>query len=264
MDFTTLRSDAEYFAKEAGTLLCKLQKQARITVEKGTHDYATSADQASEELLLSRIQGKYPGHNILSEEKGIIDHGSDYTWIVDPLDCTKEYFRQLPEFNVLLAVEYKGEIVVGVIYMPANKDIYAAAKEAGATCNGIPIHVSSVARLSQSIVGTYLIAKRSTQMQKDQYYKTLELLRDKVLATRPIFDETWMMTRLAIGGYDGFYFPGFNLGGWWDVAPGFLIVEEAGGLVTNTKGEKIVHRDISDGVVISNKKIHKALLALYN
>src|SRR3954451_14371485 len=141
-------------AREAGALLMQYFHQGLKIEYKGDADLVTAADRASETLIRERIRAQFPSHDVLGEEQGLADTGSEYRWYVDPLDGTTNFAHGFPVFCVSMALDHKGERVAGVVYDPTRDEMFASQKGSGATLNGKPVHVSRTARLAESLVAT--------------------------------------------------------------------------------------------------------------
>ncbi len=240
-------------AREAGALLMEYFRQ-RVKIEyKGDVDLVTVADRKSEALILERIRGEFPSHDVMGEEGTRIETGSEYKWYVDPLDGTTNFAHGYPVFCVSLAVERKGKRVVGVIYDPTRDEMFSAEKGSGAQLNGERIRVSSTSRLAESLVATGFPSHKRHKNPNIYFYHQLTLRSHGV---RRAGSAALDLCNVAAGRYDGFW--EFNLNPW-DTAAGVLMVEEAGGRVTDFSGGpfQIASRE----TVASNGLIHDALLA---
>ena len=144
----------EEIAREAGALLMEYFRQ-RVTIEyKAEADLVTVADRKSELLIRERLRERWPSFDILGEEGGLQDTGSDYRWYVDPLDGTTNFAHGFPVFCVSMGLEYKGERIAGVIYDPTRDELFAAERGGGAFLNQQPIRVSKIDRLAECLVAT--------------------------------------------------------------------------------------------------------------
>src|SRR5580698_2112858 len=151
---TEVVSIATQIAREAGALLMQYFRQHVAIEYKGDADLVTIADRKSEALIRERIREHWPTHDILGEEGGLQDTGSDYRWYVDPLDGTTNFAHGFPVFCVSMALEYKQRIIAGVVFDPTRKELFAAEQGSGAFLNQQPIRVSQTANLSESLVAT--------------------------------------------------------------------------------------------------------------
>jgi myo-inositol-1(or 4)-monophosphatase len=240
-------------AKDAGRLL-RDRVGTRIDIDhKGSINLVTDVDLASERLIREAISTYYPRHEILGEEGGLTESGSEYRWIVDPLDGTTNYAHGYPIFCVSIALECKGEIVLGVVYDPMRDELFTAESGGGAALNNRPIHVSKTAELMQGLLSTgfpYDI-KTSKLTNLDHWanfaMNAQALRRDGAAALDLCY--------VACGRFDGFW--ELNLSPW-DTAAGALIVTEAGGRVTNFSGGPF--SNYKPEVVASNGLIHDRML----
>jgi len=248
-----LLSTMESIAREAGALLMGHFRR-RVKIEyKGDADLVTIADRESEALILDRIRRNFPSHDVIGEEGTRIDTGSDYKWYVDPLDGTTNFAHSFPVFCVSLAVEYKGQRIAGVVYDPTRDELFAVEKGGGARLNGEPIHVSSTQRLADSLVATGFPSHKRHKNPNIYFYHQITLRSHGV---RRAGSAALDLCNVAAGRFDGFW--EFNLNPW-DTAAGVLLVEEAGGRVTDFSGGpfQIASRE----TLASNGLIHDALLA---
>jgi len=263
-ELKTLQLFAERTAIEAGKILLRYKAKAKVVTRKTDfHDVATEADIASEKFILGEISRHYPGHSVLAEESGQSSQSSQYTWIIDPLDGTKEYVRGLNTYNVSIALEYRGGIVAGTVYKPETRETYFAGRGLGVRYNGRKVHCSQVSSLKDSHVYTHLPKYNDTESDRKKSLSMLEMVVSHAHRVRTLADDVISLAYIAQGASEGFYlistFPK-----WWDVAAGILMVEEAGGKVTDMYGKPIKNRDLSKGIVASNGKIHEELLKIIN
>jgi myo-inositol-1(or 4)-monophosphatase len=239
-------------AREAGTLLMGYFDQ-HIKIEyKGEADLVTAADRASEKLIRERIRQRWPGHDILGEEEGLVDTGSEYRWYVDPLDGTTNFAHGFPVFCVSMALEYKGKRIAAVIYDPTRDEMFTAEQGSGAYLNQQRIHVSKVARLAEALVATGFPSHKRHKNPNIYFYHQITLHTHGV---RRAGSAALDLCCVACGRFDGFW--EFNLNPW-DTAAGVLIVEEAGGKVTNFAGGPFELN--SRETLASNGLLHAALM----
>jgi len=242
-------------ARDAGRLL--LEKFGRITDirKKGDINLVTEADLASEALIIERIKSYYPKHSILAEESGeaVVTGGdASWKWIIDPLDGTTNYAHGYPCFCVTIALEHNGEIVTGVTFDPTRDELFAAEYGQGATLNGKPIRVSAAERLSDSLVVTGFPYNFKSKLNFERH------LTEFMLGSRGVRRDGSAaidMAYVACGRFDGFWEEGLNP---WDVAAGYLLIEEAGGRVSNYDGSK--YSIYTPPIVASNGLIHSQML----
>jgi len=245
-------SGAADIAREAGALLMEFFRQ-RVNVEyKGEADLVTVADRKSEALIRERIRERWPGHDILGEEQGLTDTGSDYRWYVDPLDGTTNFAHGFPVFCISLALEYKGGRIAGVIYDPTRDELFAAEKGSGATLNGQSIAVSRTANLAECLVATGFPSHKRHKNPNIYFYHQITL---KTHGVRRAGSAALDLCCVACGRFDGFW--EFNLNPW-DTAAGVLLVEEAGGRVTTFDGGPFQLN--SRETLASNGLVHEVLV----
>src|SRR5260370_11026464 len=239
-------------AREAVALLMEYFDQ-NIKIEyKGEADLVTAADRKSETLIRERIRALWPGHDILGEEEGLRDTGSEYRWYVDPLDGTTNFAHGFPVFCVSLALQHKNETIAGLCYDPTRDELFAAERGKGAYLNDRPIHVSKISKLSESLVGTGFPSHKRHKNPNIHFYHQLTLRSHGV---RRAGSAAVDLAYVACGRFDGFW--EFNLNPW-DTSAGVVLVREAGGVVGNFSGGPF---DISSREVLaSNGLIHEELL----
>jgi myo-inositol-1(or 4)-monophosphatase len=250
-------------AREAGALLMHYFHQ-HIKIEyKGEADLVTAADRAAEALIRDRIRAQWPTHDVLGEEQGLSDRGSDYRWYVDPLDGTTNFAHGYPVFCVSMGLEYqeldqrsagqRASRIAAVIYDPTRNELFTAEQGRGARLNGEAIHVSKTPALKESLLATGFPSHKRHKNPNIFFYHQITLHTHGV---RRAGSAALDLCNVASGRYDGFW--EFNLNPW-DTAAGVLIVEEAGGKVTRFDGSPFELN--SRETVASNGLLHDALLA---
>jgi myo-inositol-1(or 4)-monophosphatase len=243
-------------AREAGALLMQYFHQGLKIEYKGDADLVTAADRAAEALIRQRITEQFPGHDVLGEEQGLNDQGSDYRWYVDPLDGTTNFAHGYPVFCVSMALDHRsgavGTRVAGVVYDPTRDELFSAQQGGGAQLNGQPIHVSKASQLKECLLATGFPSRKRHQNPNIHFYHQITLHTHGV--RRP-GSAALDLCNVASGRFDGFW--EFNLNPW-DTAAGVLIVEEAGGKVSRFDGSEF--RIDSSETVASNGLVHDALL----
>jgi myo-inositol-1(or 4)-monophosphatase len=244
-------------AREAGALLMHyFQKHIKIEY-KGDADLVTAADRASEALIRERIQQQFPGHDVLGEEQGLNDQGSDYRWYVDPLDGTTNFAHGYPVFCVSMALEYResqkqARRIAGVVYDPTRDELFSAEQGRGAHLNGAPMQVSQTAHMKETLLATGFPSQKRHKNPNIHFYHQITL---RTHGVRRAGSAALDLCNVASGRFDGFW--EFNLNPW-DTAAGVLIVEEAGGRVSLFDGSpfEIDSRE----TLASNKLLHPALV----
>jgi myo-inositol-1(or 4)-monophosphatase len=240
-------------AREAGALLMDYFHQHLKIEYKGDADLVTAADRAAEALIRDRIRAQWPGHDVLGEEQGLSDLGSEYRWYVDPLDGTTNFAHGYPVFCVSLGLEYRASRIAAVIYDPTRDELFTAEQGRGARLNGEAIQVSKTASLKESLLATGFPSHKRHKNPNIYFYHQITLHSHGV---RRAGSAALDLCNVAAGRFDGFW--EFNLNPW-DTAAGVLIVEEAGGKVTRFDGSPFELN--SRETVASNGLLHEALLA---
>ena len=239
-------------AREAGGLLMEYFTQHVRVEYKGEADLVTVADRKSEALIRERIGQLWPAHSILGEEQGLVETGSDYRWYVDPLDGTTNFAHGFPVFCVSMALEYKGSRIAGVVFDPTRNELFSAGQGIGAFLNGQRIHVSRVAKLAESLVATGFPSHKRHKNPNIFFYHQITL---RTHGVRRAGSAALDLCDVACGRFDGFW--EFNLNPW-DTAAGVLMVQEAGGKVTDFHGGPF--QIASHQTLASNGLVHEALL----
>lgn len=228
-----------------------------ISSKSSINDLVTEADHASEKAIFNIIQSQFPDHFILSEETGEIKQDSAYKWIIDPIDGTINFANGIPICCVSIGIEKEGEMILGAVYNPFMNELFFAEKGKGATLNEQTIQVSAETELIKSCLVTgfpyqYLDAANGP-------LQVFEKLIRKAVPVRRLGSAALDLCWTAAGRFDGFYEHKLQA---WDSAAGYLIVEEAGGKVTDLKGNQ--YNPYQPGIIATNGKIHQALQDLVN
>jgi myo-inositol-1(or 4)-monophosphatase len=221
---------------------------------KGEVDLVTEVDERAEQVIREALLGAYPTHGMLAEEGGGQVGEEDARWIVDPLDGTTNYAHGLPVFAVSIALERAGEVALGVVHDPMRDETFVAERGGGATLNGEPIRVSETEEPIRALVGTGLPYDREAMPGALELFGRFAGL---TRGMRRLGAAALDLCYVACGRLDCYY----ERGVWpWDVAAGSLLVTEAGGMVTDYRG------DASDlearEVVASNGRLHAAMVEL--
>jgi myo-inositol-1(or 4)-monophosphatase len=243
-------------AREAGALLMQYFQQGLKIEYKGDADLVTAADRASETLIRQRITEQFPGHDVLGEEQGLNDQGSDYRWYVDPLDGTTNFAHGYPVFCVSMGLELRtgteAKRIAGVVYDPTRDELFAAQKGQGAQLNAKPIHVSKASQLKECLLATGFPSHKRHKNPTIHFYHQITL---RTHGVRRAGSAALDLCNVASGRFDGFW--EFNLNPW-DTAAGVLLVEEAGGKVSRFDGSAFAID--SRETLASNGLVHDALL----
>lgn len=242
-------------AKKAGEVLLEnFRKDKKVEIKSGKVNIVTQADKKSERAILDIIQKEFPDHKIFSEEVGFLDSSSDYYWIIDPLDGTNPYSCGQFHFGVSIALLHKYEPFLGVIYLPVFREMFWAQKGKGAFLNGKRICVSRTKKLIEA----QLAIDYAYKNRKKNIMATYELAEE----TRRIYiysSSSFALASVACGRLDGHFHNAVP--GVYDVAAGTLLVQEAGGKVTDWEGNPIDWRKKRNiQFLATNNRIHSQIL----
>lgn len=242
-------------AREAGEIQRRYLSRDFRVIHKGEINLLTEVDLACEERIVSLIERYFPGDDILSEERAATERGSPNRWIVDPLDGTTNYAHRYPFFSTSIAYERSGEIVVGVVYSPVLDELFFAQKEKGAYMNGERIRVSKVAKITDALLSTGFPydLKINSENNIDHFVKCL--LRAQ--AVRRDGSAALNLAYVACGRFDAHWELRLNP---WDMAAGYLLVLEAGGMVTTMGGEEFTV--YKNSILATNGLIHEEMIEL--
>lgn len=265
MEFITL---AQSLARKAGTLiLSRMGEQVLAEEKSSSFDVVTQVDKDSEQLIREGILSEYPDHEILGEEDTFIAQKlledvlaavkkDTYMWIVDPLDGTNNFVQGIAGFTVSIALSYNGEILLGVVYDPCSDEMFYAVKNEGAYLNGKQIHVSDKAGLHTSVIATGFPSQMDARLA---VYNGLGKLIQRCRTIRSLGSAARHLAYVGAGRLDGFWENGLKT---WDVAAGVLIVQEAGGQVSDTSGNPYSLNTLH--IVSTNGQVHESLLDCLN
>jgi len=216
---------AEAAAHEAGKLLRQnFQRRQRVNAI-AAHDIKLEIDIQAQELITKLLLEEFPAHALYGEEGIVGDQSSEHQWIVDPLDGTVNYFYGIPHFCVSIALRLRSEIMVGVIYDPIRKEMWAGQKGEVPKLNGQPFHVSDRAELAEAVISVGL-AKTGETINAN--FPLLEQMIHRVRKCRVLGSAALDIAYVACGRFDAYIETGISL---WDIAAGWLLVENAGGTV---------------------------------
>lgn len=229
----------------------------KISNKEGINNLVTEADHASEKAIIDIIKKDFPDHFILSEEAGEMKMDSEYKWIIDPIDGTVNFANGIPICCVSIGLEHRSKMILGAVYNPHMNEFFFAEKNLGATLNDKKITVSNKTEVIKScmVTGfpyTYLDEPNGP-------IQVFEKLIRKGVPVRRLGSAAIDLCWVAAGRFDGFYEHKLAA---WDSAAGFLIVEEAGGKVTDFKGD--YYSPYQPHIVATNGKIHDELLEIIN
>ena len=245
-------------ARKAGNVI----NRASLDIEKlevrskGQSDFVTEVDRAAEEAIIQIIHDAYPDHAILAEESGTSGE-SEHQWIIDPLDGTTNFIHGFPQYSVSIAYAENGVVQQAVVYDPNRNELFTASRGRGAFLNERRIRVSKRIRLSEALVGTGF-PYRSFE-HADTYLKIFRELTEKTAGLRRPGSAALDLAYVACGRYDAF----FELGlAPWDFAAGCLMVQEAGGLISDFAGDAGFFE--SGNIVAGTPKVFSQLMQVIN
>lgn len=239
-------------AQEAGAVLREELERPPTIDYKGEFDLVTQADRRSEQVIVRRLQERFPQHAVAAEEGTGKETGSDYRWHVDPLDGTTNFAHKYPCFCVSMALARQNELLLGVIYNPVYQELFAAARGEGATFNGKKIHCSKVTSLKSSLLCTGFPNHKRLASPNIHYYWDFTLRSHGV---RRDGSAALDLAYVAMGRFDSFWEFGLNP---WDTAAGVVLVEEAGGKITDLQGQPYTLGGPT--ILASNGLIHEEMV----
>lgn len=237
-------------AKKASKVLLHHYGKKENVRQKSNKSLVSTADIGANKAIIKVIKKNFPNHSILSEETGFDNNKSDYKWVIDPLDGTHNFLHGIPFFGTSIALEYKGKAILGVLHFPVLKMTAIAEKGKGAFLNGKRLEVSSKNRLDHALVlieFSYRERREIINLIKKMAHKTIDLRNFGCAIYNLLF--------IASGKSDGYAVLSTNE---WDVAAGFLLVEESGGKITGLNGR--IYDLNQNKFLVSNGKIHNKLL----
>ena len=252
MNLSKEKATALLAAEEAAKVLKKYYGKKEFVKIKSNKSLVGAADIEANKAIIKVIKKNFPEHSILSEESPFEDNKSDYKWVLDPIDGTHNFLHEIPIFGTSIALEYKNEVVLGILNFPALGFMAVAEKGKGAFVNGKRIKVSKKNNLEHSFIlfeFSYANRKEKTSFLEKLIHETIDV--------RNFGSAIYHLLLVACGKADGFVIMSTHE---WDVAAGFLLVEEAGGKITDLNGKK--YKLNGHKFIISNRRIGDKLLAL--
>lgn len=242
-------------AREAGDMIIRaMPKLTSIRAEaKGAHDYTSEVDKKVEEAIIREIKRSFPNHSILAEESGAWGR-SQICWVIDPLDGTHNFLHGFPHFCVSIAQLEGDDPVVGVIYDPIRDEIFAASKGSGTTLNGRRVRVAQKLALDGALLCTGIPFREREHMES--HARQTRALMVRAEDVRRTGSAALDLAYVASGRLDGYWEIGLKP---WDIAAGALLVREAGGRITDFRGEPGFLK--SGNVVAANIKVGDEMLA---
>ncbi|MDR3331593.1 MAG: inositol monophosphatase [Synergistaceae bacterium] len=250
-------------AREAGALIKeRFGTRLEINQKDGGRDFVTEVDRQAQNVIAFILSGKFPEHLIIGEEDDELDSelGSladlqpdQYAWVVDPLDGTSNYIRNIPNYSVSITLVQGQDLKVGVIYIPQNDEIFYAEPGKGAWRNGKPIHVADNPNVASSMLGAGVPVL--DEKERQEMMKILSKVAPKCLSMRMSGSSSSSLAYVACGRFSALFESGMHP---WDILAGALLVTEAGGKVSNFSGGDFLVT--SSDILASNGQVHGELL----
>ncbi len=220
---------------------------------KRAKDFVTQVDQAAEQAIIEIVRKSYPEHGLLAEESGASGEHAEFVWIIDPLDGTTNFIHGFPQYCVSIGIRHRGALTHAVIYDPVRNELFTASKGRGAFLNDRRIRVSTLTRFGDALVGTGFPFKELTRL--DLYTRQLQTMMKTCAGVRRAGAAALDLAYVACGRLDAFWELGLSP---WDMAAGALLIQEAGGLVADLKGEQTFLE--SGDIATATPKVFTALL----
>lgn len=241
-------------ARSAGRILMRyLERTDRIAVtSKSRNDFVSEVDRGAEQAIIQELRSRYPDHAILAEESG--EHrGNEFQWVIDPLDGTTNYLHGFPQFSVSIALKYRNRLEQAVVYDPLREEMFTASRGQGAQMNDRRLRVAGRTSLEGALIGTGFPFRDHRHL--DAYLSMFKAMIQDTAGIRRPGSAALDFAYVAAGRLDGFWELGLAQ---WDFAAGALLVNEAGGKVTDLAGGD---RYLDTGNLIAgNLKVHQAML----
>ncbi|MGQ0644827.1 MAG: inositol monophosphatase family protein [Elusimicrobiota bacterium] len=242
--------------RAAGRIIRRFDKRPRRVSYKGPVNLVTEADKAADREILRLLKARFPGHNFLTEESIPSVSASAYRWIIDPLDGTTNFAHGIPHAAVSIGLEKNGRMVAGGILDPFKDELFLAVRGRGARLNGRPIRVSRASRLIDSLLVTGFPYDRLSRAAF--YVAPYEKFLTCTQEVRRLGAAALDLAYVACGRFDGYWEYKLHP---WDAAAGWLIVEEAGGKLTDYRGRPFA-MDGAGQTLCSNGRIHGAMVRI--
>jgi len=221
-------------ARRAGSLINRALLEGGLEIRaKNRNDFVTQVDRAAEQAIIDVIRRAYPEHSFIAEESGASAGARpEFQWVIDPLDGTTNYIHGFPQYCVSIALEHKGVLTQAVVYDPAKNELFTASRGRGAYLDDRRMRVSKCAQLADALVGTGFPFKELARI--DLYMRQLRTLMGACAGVRRAGAAALDLAYVAAGRLDAFWEMGLSR---WDMAAGALLIQEAGGLVSDLDGK---------------------------
>ena len=223
--------------------------------QKGRNDFVTDVDKIAESAIIDTIQEAFPAHDIITEESQLKLTGSEYCWIIDPLDGTNNFIHGLPYFSISIALQHNKETVVAVIYNPINDELFSAIKGSGAQLNSQRIRVATTKAMSHALIAAGFTNREGTDI--NTHTRATNQVLQSCSALRQTGSAALDLAHVACGRLDGYWASQLRP---WDIAAGTLLITESGGIVTDfNKG----NLKLSKGEIITGTpRVHAELVEI--
>jgi myo-inositol-1(or 4)-monophosphatase len=245
-------------ARKAGDIIARSCDQlGSLTVTtKSKNDYVSEVDQRAEQAIIETLAKAYPDHSILAEESG--QHsGNEFEWIIDPLDGTTNFLRGIPQYAVSIGLRHKGKFQQAVVYDPIKQELFTASRGEGAQLNNKRIRVSQCKGIDGALFGTGIPFREGHLDILDDYLGMMQAMIPGSAGIRRAGSAALDLAYVAAGRFDGFWEYDLNQ---WDMAAGVLLVEEAGGLVSDFSGGFEFME--SGNIIAATPKLFKEMLKI--
>jgi len=241
---------AQDVANSAGDILMRWWPETKVVSDKGTNDIVTNVDLEAEKFISAELKEAFPHHGIYGEEGAGDDPEKGWVWVIDPVDGTRNYASGIPFFSLVIALAKDGEVIVGVNYDPLNKEMFHAAYGMGAYLNEERIEVSTKGTLDRAMVGIDIAY--SSDSGTEDTFQTARKLWNRIGTVRLLGSSALGISYVAAGRTDLYFHHRLQP---YDQAAGLLLVEEAGGIITDRSGMRAGL--YSDGIIAASSQIHR-------
>lgn len=234
------------------TQLERVKVNQKSIAGQSRKELVSEVDLLAEQTIIEQLNAAYPEYNIISEEAGSIDRGSEFSWIIDPMDGTHNFLHGHPHCCVSIALKHEKEVIACVIYDANRNELFTARKGAGAQLDGRRIRVSEISKLTDSLLCTGFPYREGAQTKF--WLRSFAALMPRAQSIHRTGSSVLDLAYVACGRYDGFWELGLQE---WDIAAGALLIREAGGIVSNIDGDTDVFK--SGNVIAGNPKVHEKI-----
>lgn len=249
-------------AREAGRFISQSADRldSNLIQSKGQHDYVTEIDTRSEQCIIDIIKEAYPSHSFLAEESGASGkNNNDYLWIIDPIDGTTNFIHGIPHYAVSIALQHKGKLEVAIVYDPIKNEEFTAARGKGAQLNNRRMRVSQCTQMKDAVIGTGFPFRPDQEHIMDTYFNQAKAIAKETAGIRRAGAASLDLAYVAAGRLDAYWEYGLQE---WDIAAGILLVQEAGGLLSDPQGGLNFQKE--GNLVCATPKLFKPFLQILN